>query len=95
MTKIECPTCGIQGHLQQRGNSYRIQHYLEHVNGKRKYKYHRITREYLESLEVNGSKHLEVNTVKLGLDKGTLLNQMRTVVFALYFQSDGNAPSRL
>jgi len=61
MTKIVCPTCGIHGHLQTRGNSLRIQHYLEYVDEKRKYEYHRITREYLESVEVNGSKTVEVN----------------------------------
>lgn len=42
--KVECPICGIGGFLQKRGNSYRIQHYKEYVDGKRIYEYHRIPR---------------------------------------------------
>ncbi len=64
MTKIVCPTCGVQGYLQTRRNSMRVQHYLGYEQGKRKYNYHKITREYLESVEVNeqnGSKLPEVN----------------------------------
>ena len=60
--KIKCPLCGIEGFLQKRGNSYRIQHYRAYVNEKRKYDYHTVSRRYIESLmEVNGNKTLEVN----------------------------------
>ena len=65
--KVKCPICGIEGFLQQRGNSYRIQHYRGYVNGKRIYEYHNATRAYLEQilkLEVNGSKSLEVKLLK-------------------------------
>ena len=51
-----CPVCNVEGLLQNRGNSSRIQHYIGFENGKRLYSYHR--------LEVkgsnNGSKTLEV-----------------------------------
>jgi len=49
---INC-SCGIKGHLQKRGNSFRIQHYLGFNNGKRIYKYHKVSKTFLEQqLEV-------------------------------------------
>ncbi len=51
--KVVCPVCGVQGVLQERGNSSRIQHYIGFKDGKRAYLYHK--------LEVNGSKFSEVN----------------------------------
>ena len=63
MTKIICPTCGVQGHPQTRSNSLRVQHYLGYIEGKRRYKYHRIVEKCLNSLEVNGSKTMEVNNI--------------------------------
>ena len=54
--KIRCPICSIEGLLQQRGNSYRVQHYQGFENGKRIYLYHKVNR-----MEVNGSKIMEVN----------------------------------
>ena len=35
--KIKC-TCGNEGFLETRGNSYRVKHYLGKVGNKRKYK---------------------------------------------------------
>lgn len=60
--KTECPQCGIVGTLQQRGNSYRVQHYHGFENGKRIYQYHKM--------EVNGSKLLEVKKGSYGLILG-------------------------
>ena len=47
--KVLCPVCNIEGLLQQRGNSSRIQHYVGFESGKRLYSYHK--------LEVNGSNN--------------------------------------
>ena len=55
--KVECPVCHVQGILQQRGSSKRIQHYAGYQDGKRAYQYHK--------LEVNGSKFMEVNNQNL------------------------------
>jgi hypothetical protein len=49
--KVECPVCHVDGVLQQRGNSSRIQHYVGFENGKRIYQYHSV-----KGMEVNGSK---------------------------------------
>ena len=69
--KIECPICHVQGVLQQRGNSSRIQHYVGFENGKRIYLYHKIG-----MMEVNdgsnGSKLLEVNRVDNGILLGSV-----------------------
>jgi hypothetical protein len=62
--KIRCPICGIDGLLQQRGNSYRVQHYQGYENGKRLYLYHKV--------EVNGSKLLEVKKAKNELISGNV-----------------------
>ena len=60
--KIKCPVCGIQGFLQRRGNSFRVQHYIGYRNGKRKYTYHKVPSEIAKKLmEVHGSKSMEVN----------------------------------
>ena len=55
-----CPVCGIEGLLQQRGNSKRIQHYTRHTNGKRTFIYHKI--------ETNGNNALETKTLKIKLN---------------------------
>ena len=61
--KVRCPICGIKGFLQKRGNSYRIQHYVGYINGKRKYTYHKIPSELaIKLLDINGSKSMEVKT---------------------------------
>jgi hypothetical protein len=54
--KVKCPVCGFVGILQQRGNSYRVQHYQGFENGKRSYLYHKVS-----NMEVNGSKNMEVS----------------------------------
>jgi len=57
MAKIACPICGIQGFLQVRGSSARIQHYRGFVDGRGIYDYHRIPKSMLDSItEVNGSR---------------------------------------
>ena len=69
MVKIVCPICGIQGFLQIRSNSARVQHYQGFINGKRKYVYHKVDETLLSSImEVNGSKQLEVNNVEIALN---------------------------
>lgn len=59
--KIVCPTCGVSGVLQLRGNSRRIQHYAGFENGKRIYRYHRV-----KSMELNGSNGSKLLEVKKG-----------------------------
>ncbi len=72
--KVECPVCHVEGILQQRGNSERIQHYLGYRDGKRVYHDHK--------LEVNGSnngsKLLEVNNQNLASVKGIVGGPSRT-----------------
>ena len=65
--KVRCPKCGVEGFLQKRNNSCRVQHYQGFANGKRLYAYHRIlgsAMEYLKQVEVSGSKSLEVKDFK-------------------------------
>ena len=62
--KAVCSVCGIEGLLQQRGSSIRIQHYVGFRDGKRIYSYHKLV-----NMEVNsGSKLVEVNNLDLGLE---------------------------
>ena len=51
--KILCPLCGVEGHLQVRGNSQRVVHYRSFVNGKIVYAGHRM--------EINGNQQMEIN----------------------------------
>jgi hypothetical protein len=64
MTKLECPICNTVGFLEQRGKSYRIKHYLGFEEGKRKYKLHKVTKEQLESLGINGNQNMGINILK-------------------------------
>ena len=61
--KIICPICGKTGFLQKRKNSRRIQHYVNYENRKRRYLYHPLPK--TNKMEVNGSKPLEVKTLKI------------------------------
>jgi len=68
--KVKCPVCGIEGFLQIRGSSARVQHYKGFVNGKRIYEYHKIPKALLSTImEVNGSKSLEVKNLNLGFNQ--------------------------
>jgi hypothetical protein len=67
MAKIECPICNTIGFLEQRGNSYRIKHYLGFEEGKRKYKVHTITKEQLESLGINGNQSMGIKNLESSL----------------------------
>ena len=58
--KVECPICGAVGVLQQRGRSYRVQHYMGFKDGRRLYSYHAVDRSVIDLMEVNGSKTVEV-----------------------------------
>ena len=66
--KMLCPVCGIEGFLQQRGNSRRIQHYAGYREGKQSFTYHK--------LELNGSESVEVKTIRLGLDNKLMVGSM-------------------
>jgi len=59
-----CPVCGVEGLLQQRGNSKRIQHYTRCKDGKRTFTYHKI--------ETNGNNTLETKTLRLSFNKGRM-----------------------
>jgi hypothetical protein len=65
--KIKCPICNIEGLLQQRGNSYRVQHYQGFENGKRSYLYHKLSK-----MEVNGSKNVGVKEADLSAKRENL-----------------------
>ncbi len=65
--KVRCPICNCVGLLQQRGHSYRIQHYDGFSDGRRNYVYHRIDSAAIDMMEVNGSKNLEVNSLRTDL----------------------------
>jgi hypothetical protein len=58
--KVKC-ICGIEGHLQVRGNSARVQHYLGFKDGKRVYEWHKLPYDYFQMV-VNGSKKMEVKS---------------------------------
>ncbi len=61
--KILCPVCGIDGIVQIRGKSVRIQHYQGFSNGKRIYGYHKI--DDINLLPLTSNTPMEVNTLDL------------------------------
>ena len=64
MTKIECPICNTVGFLEERGQSFRVKHYLGFENGKRKYTLHKVTAEQVKSLGINGNQYMGINNVE-------------------------------
>lgn len=64
MTKIECPICKSIGYLEQRGESFRIKHYIGFENGKRKYVLHKVVSDQIESLGINGNQSLGINNLE-------------------------------
>ncbi len=65
------PVYGTPEHLQRKGNSLRAHHYQDFIKGRRIYVYHRFNQWYLDSLEVNGGKPLEVKTLNLASNLGS------------------------
>jgi len=69
--KVVCPICNVQGVLQQRGNSSRIQHYVGFKDGKRTYLYHKAV-----GMEVNGSNGSK--TVEVTKTDNSIISQNRS-----------------
>jgi hypothetical protein len=71
--KIQCPVCGVDGILQQRGNSQRIQHYEGIVQGIRKYHYHSLP---LPSTPLDVQKVAGPNPVRLTVRAENACNEL-------------------
>ncbi len=68
--KIECPVCGVEGYLQQRGNSFRVGHYRGYNSktGTRIVGWHKITREQLLVVyQRNGNQNMVIKNFKTTL----------------------------
>ena len=57
--KIVCPICNVEGHLQKRGKSIRVGHYIGYKGKTRIIKWHRIDNNL--SNMVNNGKQIMVN----------------------------------
>jgi hypothetical protein len=58
--KAKCPTCGIEGFVEQRGNSYRIKHYAGYNGNQRKYVIHTLSKDFINILGINGNQNLGI-----------------------------------
>ena len=63
--KVKCPMCGIQGFIEQRGNSYRIKHYIGYDGNQRKYLIHTIGKDCMDNLGINGNQNMGINNPNL------------------------------
>ncbi len=61
--KVECPICGIQGFIEQRGNSYRIKHYVGFNGNQGKYLIHTVSKEFTNNLGINGNQNMGIKTL--------------------------------
>jgi hypothetical protein len=52
---VDCPICGTQGHLQIRGNSARIGHYLGHRGSTRMVEWHKLDSQSFDVMVNNGN----------------------------------------
>ncbi len=83
--KAKCPTCGIQGFIEQRGNSYRIKHYLGYHGNQRKYLIHTIGKDCMDNLGINGNQ-------KMGINNSCLIFNPENVVARERFELSSAAP---
>jgi hypothetical protein len=63
--KVLCPVCGVEGILEQRGNSARVLHYKGFFDGKRVYERHAVKIGVNDGS--NGSKQMGINTGDMGI----------------------------
>ncbi|MGA2386168.1 MAG: hypothetical protein ABSG33_06515 [Candidatus Bathyarchaeia archaeon] len=61
--KLVCPVCNNVGFLEERGQSFRVKHYLGFENGKRKYTLHKVTAEQVK-LGINGNQNMGINNLE-------------------------------
>jgi hypothetical protein len=74
--KVKCPTCGIQGFIEQRGNSYRIKHYVGYDGNQRKYLIHKLNEDYIDSMGINGNQNMGINNPNLGSFSESLVRSL-------------------
>jgi len=67
--KAICPTCGIEGFIEQRGNNYRIKHYVGYSGNQRKYLIHTIRKDSMDNLGINGNQSMGINNPELGFNR--------------------------
>jgi hypothetical protein len=58
--KVKCPVCGVEGFMEQRGNSYRIKHYLAYNGNQREYSIHRLSQDCINALGINGNQNMGI-----------------------------------
>ena len=63
--KVLCPVCGVEGILEQRGNSARVLHYRGFFNDKRVYEKHRVKMGITDGN--NGNKQMGINKGAMGI----------------------------
>jgi hypothetical protein len=63
--KVLCPVCGVEGILEQRGNSARILHYRGFFDGKRMHERHAVKMGVNDGS--NGSKQMGINKGGMGI----------------------------
>jgi hypothetical protein len=71
MLKVKCPVCGVEGFMEQRGNSYRIKHYIGYNGNQRKYLMHTADKECLDTVGINaenGNQYMGINLKDSSLD---------------------------
>jgi hypothetical protein len=74
--KVKCPICEVEGFLEQRGNSYRIKHYVKYLGNQRKYLTHKITKDQIQTLGINGNQNLGINKLVLGLNSENMVGSL-------------------
>ena len=57
--KVKCPICGVEGHLQVRGNSARIGHYRGYNGRTRIVEWHKVDKDALLHLVNSGNQSME------------------------------------
>ena len=74
--KVKCPICGIEGHLQVRGNSARVGHYQGYSGRTRIVKWHRVDKDTLSHLVNSGNQTMENGNKNVVIKKANLGSKM-------------------
>jgi hypothetical protein len=75
--KVKCPTCGIQGFIEKRGNSYRVKHYIGYDGNQRKYLIHKLNEDYINSMGINGNQNMGINNLSFAFNPENVVARER------------------
>jgi hypothetical protein len=58
--------CGVESFIEQRGKSYRINHYQGYNGNQRQYSIHKLGEDFIDALGINGNQNMGIKGFNSG-----------------------------